>query len=61
MKPALKELLGKRGEEAIVAAYRGYGYRLWEIADHLHVHYATVSRKLGALETGKRDLYERKT
>lgn len=54
VKPPLRELLGKRGGQAIAVAYREYGYRLREIADHLNVHYATVSRKLRALETEKK-------
>ncbi|MBI3355910.1 MAG: helix-turn-helix domain-containing protein, partial [Nitrospirae bacterium] len=31
-------------------AYRTYGYRLAEIADHLGVHAATVSRRLKQAE-----------
>ena len=31
-------------------AYRRYGYRLKEIAAHLDVHYATVSRRLARAE-----------
>lgn len=54
VKPSLKELLNQRGEKAIVPAYREHGYRLREIADHLGVHYATVSRKLRALERGQK-------
>jgi len=53
VKPPLKELLGRRGENAIAVTYREYGYRLREIADHLGVHYATVSRKLRTFETRK--------
>lgn len=33
-------------------AYRRYGYRLREIAEHLGVHYATVSRRLKRAEQG---------
>lgn len=36
--------------EAIGRAYREYGYRLAEIAQHLGVHYATVSRRLQQFE-----------
>jgi DNA-binding MarR family transcriptional regulator len=42
--------LGKRGESGIAEAYREHGYRLREIAAHLGVHYATVSRKLKKVE-----------
>ena len=31
-------------------AYRRHGYRLAEIADHLSVHYGTVSRRLTQAE-----------
>ena len=33
--------------------YREHGYRLHEIAAHLGVHYATVSRRLKQLERQK--------
>jgi putative transposase len=36
--------------QLIHAAYRRHGYRLAEIADHLGVHYATVSRRLKTAE-----------
>jgi len=54
-RPTLKDLFsGQQGaERVIVEAYRRYGYRMAEIADHLGVHYATVSRRL------KRDERER--
>jgi hypothetical protein len=35
-------------------AYWEYGYRLWEIAEHLGMHYATVSRKLKRWDKEKR-------
>ncbi|MFQ5846360.1 MAG: transposase [Candidatus Methylomirabilales bacterium] len=54
VRPTLAQLFRQRGERAIGAAYREYGYRLREIAEHLGVHYATVSRKLRVQETGKR-------
>ncbi|MEO8341649.1 MAG: transposase [Nitrospirota bacterium] len=38
--------------QTIHEAYRQYGYRLAEIATHLGVHYATVSRRLKAAEQG---------
>jgi DNA-binding MarR family transcriptional regulator len=37
------------GEKAIAEAY-AHGYRLNEIASHLDVHYATVSRRLKRIE-----------
>lgn len=50
LRPTLDEL-GRDGE-AILAAYRRYGYRLREIAAHLGVHPSTVSRVLDAIERG---------
>ena len=38
--------------DAILAAYRDHEYRLKELAKHLGVHYATVSRRLTNLESG---------
>jgi REP-associated tyrosine transposase len=51
-RPSLKELFQRRGAEArlIAVAYQQYGYRLHEIAHHLDVHYATVSRRLKQAE-----------
>jgi putative transposase len=48
-KPSLQRIFAKTGEKAIPEAYQ-YGYRLNEIAAHLGVHYATVSRRLKQLE-----------
>jgi REP element-mobilizing transposase RayT len=48
-KPSLEKILGRRGEKAIGEAYE-QGYRLNEIAAHLGVHYATVSRRLKRIE-----------
>lgn len=47
-RPSLSTLFhSKRSHDRIIAdAYRRYGYRLQEIAAHLHVHYSTVSRHL---------------
>ncbi|THJ12980.1 MAG: addiction module toxin RelE [Nitrospira sp. CG24C] len=51
-RPPLHAVFQRRGGEArqIYVAYRQYGYRLAEIADHLGVHYATVSRRLKQAE-----------
>ena len=48
-KPSLDQIFGRRGEKAIGEAYE-QGYRLNEIAAHLGVHYATVSRRLKRIE-----------
>ena len=42
----------KEREKAIAEAYE-HGYRLNEIAAHLGVHYATVSRRLKRFEQAK--------
>ena len=51
-RPRLQALFERRGVEGrqIYVAYRRYGYRLTEIADHLGVHYGTVSRRLKEAE-----------
>lgn len=51
-RPTLKEVFQRGGsrDRHILTAYRRYGYRLREIADHLDVHYATVSRRLKRAE-----------
>jgi DNA-binding MarR family transcriptional regulator len=46
----LERILAKDRDTGIIEAYREHGYRLQEIAAHLGVHYATVSRKLKKLE-----------
>ncbi len=48
-KPSLEQIFGSRGEKAIAVAYE-QGYRLSEIAEHLGVHYSTVSRRLKRIE-----------
>jgi hypothetical protein len=50
IKPPLERILAKDRDTGIIEAYREHGYRLQEIAAHLGVHYATVSRKLKKLE-----------
>ena len=50
IRPRLDQLFTGNKETAIVQAYKEFGYRLHEIAAHLGVHYATVSRKLRKME-----------
>jgi len=57
-RPALVELFKeKRGrrekgtDERIYRAHVDHGYRMREIADHLGVHYATISRAIRRVET----------
>ena len=50
VKPSLERIFAKSGKRAIVQAYKEHGYRLQEIAAHLGVHYATVSRRLKQME-----------
>ena len=51
-RPSLRDLFHRNGElpRLIHTAYRQYGYRLAEIADHLGVHAATISRRLKQAE-----------
>jgi putative transposase len=53
-RPELKGLLGGKQnlDSAILEAYSRYGYRMAEIAEHLDVHYSTVSRHLRRAEIG---------
>ena len=50
VRPRLEALLDRRAARGIAVAYRRHGYRLREIAEHLGVHYATVSRRLRKVE-----------
>lgn len=50
VKPSLERIFAKHGKKGIVQAYKEHGYRLHEIAVHLRVHYATVSRRLKQME-----------
>jgi hypothetical protein len=51
-RPPLRILFQRkeRSSRLIDTAYRPYGYRLVEIADHLGVHPATISRRLKQAE-----------
>ncbi len=50
--PFLNLFRGKQiSDRVILHAYRRYGYRLREIAEHLGVHYMTVSRRLKQAES----------
>jgi putative transposase len=51
-RPPLRVLFERKGKSGrlIYTAHRQYGYRLAEIADHLGVHAATVSRRLKQAE-----------
>lgn len=46
IRPALQDLFTDQDdrEREVLEAYRRYGYRMREIAEHLGVHYATISR-----------------
>lgn len=51
-RPTLNELLDDKQDinQAILEAYKRYGYRLTEIANHLNVYYTTISRRLKRAE-----------
>ncbi len=55
VRPSLESLFTNATDRfgAVLTAYRDYRYRLREIAQHLGVHYATVSRWLRAAEEEK--------
>ena len=50
VRPRLERILKESDDRGIVIAYKEHGYRLREIAVHLGVHYATVSRRLKRME-----------
>ena len=56
VRPSLEKLFRGKGMNAIGAAYRDYGYRMKEIAEHLGVHYATVSRRLKRIEARSKNV-----
>lgn len=45
-RPPLERFVTKRSNASIAAAYMQYGYTMLEIAEHLGLHYATVSRRI---------------
>jgi transcriptional regulator with PAS, ATPase and Fis domain len=51
LRPLLRECVKSGTPEEIGQAYREYRYRLREIAQHLGIHYATVSRRLKRAES----------
>jgi REP element-mobilizing transposase RayT len=53
-RPSLAELLADPTGDAMLVAYRGHGYLLREIADHLGRHYSTVSKRLREAEAEAR-------
>jgi putative transposase len=53
VKPTLERLFAKGEATGIAQAYQDHGYRLHEIAAHLGVHYATVSRRLKQMKQRK--------
>ncbi len=55
-RPSVADLFAKRESQVrhVAIAYRKYGYRLWEIAEHLGVHDSTVSRLLLRVEESTR-------
>jgi REP-associated tyrosine transposase len=53
VRPKLERILKGSDHRGIVQAYKEHGYRLHEIAAHLGVHYATVSRRLKRMEKRK--------
>ncbi len=56
VRPSLEKLFRGKGMAAIGAAYHDHGYRMRDIAEHLGVHYATVSRRLKRLESRSGDV-----
>jgi len=57
MKPSLEDILRyedkKERGKAIFEAHIRYGYTLKEIAEHIGVHYTTVSRAINMIEGEK--------
>lgn len=57
VRPPLAAIVGRVDNAAIARAYLEHGYTMREIAEHLGIHYATVSRRLRRHE----EMSERKT
>jgi putative transposase len=55
LSPPLAEIFESETDFPILHAYRRHGYSLAQIAEHLHCHYSTVSRRLRREEAGERD------
>ncbi len=53
VRPKLQKIVKGIDDPAVLQAYKEHGYRLREIAAHLGVHYATVSRRLKQIEKEK--------
>ena len=55
-RPPLAELLDEDDSgDALSRAYRDHGYTMAAMAEHLHVHVSTVSRRIAAHELAMRD------
>jgi DNA-directed RNA polymerase specialized sigma subunit len=52
-KPSLERVL-RSGDKGIMEAYREHGYTMKQVAEHLGIHYAKVSRRLRKLDTTKK-------
>lgn len=50
--PQLSALLSRKHtpKQSLTEAYRTHGYQMREIADHLGLHYSTVSRRIRQAE-----------
>ena len=56
VRPSLPKIVSQSGSKGVAEAYLEHGYTLKEIAEHLGVHYATVSRRLKALEAKRENV-----
>jgi putative transposase len=53
--PTLDEIFARSDGVSVATAYRRHGYTMSQIAEHLGVHYATVSRRLRREEAAMRE------